>query len=80
MPSGVRFLPAPSESQEPNYNVDAKVDYWIPDRPAPQRVKQPDWNVFGRMRAGVALVDAQAELAALTARESHDDRFRAEAR
>ncbi len=74
MPSGVRFLPAPSESQEPNYNVDAKVDYWIPDRPAPQRIKQPDWNVFGRMRAGVALVDAQAELAALTARESHDDR------
>ena len=56
MPSGVRFLPAPSESQEPNYNVDAKVDYWIPDRPAPQRIKQPDWNVFGRMRAGVALV------------------------
>ncbi len=73
MPPGVRFLPSPSESQEPNYNVDAKVDYWIPDRPSPQRMKKPDWNVIGRIRAGVSLADAQAEIAALTARESQDD-------
>src|SRR5262245_18547586 len=33
MPPDVRFLPAANVAQEPNYNVDAKVDYWIPTRP-----------------------------------------------
>ena len=74
MPPGVRFLPAPAEAQEPNYNVDAKVDYWLPAGPtSPQRAKNPDWNVVGRLRNGVRVEDAQAELAALTAREALDE-------
>src|SRR5262249_47261850 len=30
MPPGVRFLPSPSTSQEPNYNLNAHVDFWMP--------------------------------------------------
>ena len=30
MPPGVRFMPYPRATQEPNYDVDAKVDFWLP--------------------------------------------------
>ncbi len=30
MPEGVRFLPSPGGAKEPNYNVDARVDFWVP--------------------------------------------------
>ena len=30
MPPGVRFLPAPGASQEPNYNLNGMVEYWTP--------------------------------------------------
>ena len=30
MPPGVRFLPSPAAAQEPNYNVNATVDFWTP--------------------------------------------------
>jgi len=74
MPSGVRFLPSPGDAQEPNYNVDAKVDYWVPAAPNPDALKNPDWDVVGRLRAGVSIGEAQAELAALVAREGQSDR------
>ena len=32
MPPGVRFLPSPGAAQEPNYNVNGLVDFWIPVR------------------------------------------------
>jgi len=31
MQPGVRFLPSPGAAKEPNYNVNAAVDFWIPD-------------------------------------------------
>jgi putative ABC transport system permease protein len=74
MPSGVRFLPSPGDAQEPNYNVDAKVDYWVPASPNPDALKNPDWDVVGRLRPGVSIGEAQAELAALVAREGQSDR------
>ena len=74
MPPGVRFLPSPGESQEPNYNVDAKVDYWIPAAPDPKQLKNPEWDVVGRLRPGVTIAEAQAEIAALTARQARDER------
>src|SRR5207245_10442412 len=55
-------------------NVDAKVDYWIPDRPAPSRLKRPDWNIIGRLRPGATLNEAQAELTAMTTRQVRDER------
>src|SRR5437868_538852 len=45
MPPGVRFLPSPGNAQEPNYNVNALVDFWIPASPHPARLKDPFWNV-----------------------------------
>ena len=29
MPPGVRFLPDPGAASEPNYDVNAKVDFWF---------------------------------------------------
>ncbi len=74
MPPGVRFFPSPTMAQEPNYNVNAQVDYWIPARINPNRLKDPAWNVAGRLQNGTALDAAQAELASITARQAQDDR------
>jgi len=74
MAPGVRFLPSPTTAQEPNYNVNALVDFWIPAVPDPKRLKQPGWNVVGRLRKNATLRQAQAELTVLTAREAQGDR------
>jgi putative ABC transport system permease protein len=74
MPPNVRFLPSPDVAQEPNYNVDAKVDYWIPGRAAPDRLRSRSWDIIARLRPGVTLSAAQTELAALTARQAQSDR------
>lgn len=72
MPPGVRFLPDPRSSQEPNYDVDSKVDYWTPievTRAAdPDLLAQPAWNVVGRLSDGVSPAAAEAELGAFAAR------------
>jgi putative ABC transport system permease protein len=52
MPPGIRFLPSPTTAQEPNYNVNAQVDFWMPVAPSPERIKQPNWDVVGRLRGG----------------------------
>jgi putative ABC transport system permease protein len=62
MPPGVRFLPSPGAGQEPNYNVNSTVDYWLPAAPNPSRLKDPGWDVVGRLRPGVTPVQAQAGL------------------
>jgi putative ABC transport system permease protein len=69
----VRFLPSPTESQEPSYNVNATVDVWMPGVPNPQRLKQSMWDVVGRLKPGVTPSAAQAELAVLSARQAQDD-------
>ena len=74
MPQDVRFLPSPNVAQEPNYNVDAKVDYWIPTRPSPRNLKSPNAYLIGRLRPGVTPAEAQSEIAAMAARQAQDDR------
>jgi putative ABC transport system permease protein len=74
MPPGVRFLPSPATAQEPNYNVNAQVDFWAPIEPNPDRLKQQMWNVVGRLQNGVALDKAQSELKVITARQGQNDR------
>jgi putative ABC transport system permease protein len=74
MPPGVRFLPSPTRAQEPNYNVNALVDFWIPVTPNPERLKQPDWDVVARLRDGATPRQAQGELTVLVAREAQADR------
>ncbi|HYP06301.1 MAG TPA: ABC transporter permease, partial [Bryobacteraceae bacterium] len=68
MPAGVRFLPTPMASKEPNYNVNARVQYWTPAVPSPERMKWPGWNVIARLRPTASLEQAQTELAVLTKR------------
>src|SRR5258708_760348 len=74
MPPRVRFLPAPGASQEPNYNLNATVDFWIPARVNPARMKSRDWDVVARLKDGSTLAQAQGELSALTASEAKNDR------
>jgi putative ABC transport system permease protein len=68
MPAGVRFLPTPMASKEPNYNVNARVQYWVPAVPNPERLKSTGWNVVARLRPDASLEQAQTELSVLTAR------------
>jgi putative ABC transport system permease protein len=70
MPSGVRFLPSPAVVQEPNYDVNATVDFWMPVIPNPAGLKQARWDVMGRLRAGVAITEAQSELSVLAMQEA----------
>jgi putative ABC transport system permease protein len=70
MEPGVRFLPSPGTEKEPNYDVNAKVDFWVPADPDPKHLKEPYWDVVGRLRDGARRQLAQQELAVLTAREA----------
>jgi len=72
MPPGVRFLPAFSDADFPDYDINARVGYWIPV--LPERYETPEWNVVGRLRDGMTLAQAQAELSAIAARQAKANR------
>ena len=74
MPPGVRFLPSPTTAQEPNYNVNGLVDFWIPASPGPSWLKARASNVVGRLRNGVTLDQARTELTVLCNREAQAER------
>ena len=74
MPPGVRFLPSPGVAKEPNYNVDAQVDFWVPGTPNPQRLKQSILDIVGRVKEGTSHKQAQEELTLLAARQVQADR------
>lgn len=71
---GVRFLPSPGAAKEPNYNVDATVDFWVPAAPDPKNMKDPYWNLVARLRDGATPAQAQGELAVLSAREARAEK------
>ncbi len=73
MQPGVRFLPSPGSAKEPNYNVNALVNFWIPVSPDPQHLKDPYWDVVARLRDGAGLPQAQGELTVLAASEAQSD-------
>ena len=67
MPPGLRFLPAPLSEDAPNYDVNAMVDFWVPqalDRFPPD---VPIFNLIARLRDGVTVGRARAEIAAIAA-------------
>lgn len=70
MPPGIRFLPSPSNAQEPNYNVDARVDFWIPTSLPSDLLDAPAWDVMGRLRSGRSPRQAQEELAVIARRQA----------
>lgn len=74
MPPGIRFLPSPTTAQEPNYNPNATVDFWIPGAPDPKRLKEAGWNVAARLKDGIMPNQAQAEVALLVRREAQQER------
>jgi putative ABC transport system permease protein len=74
MVPGVRFLPSPGAAKEPNYDVNATVDIWVPAYPDPKDLKDPGWNVVARLRDGVSLQKGQQELAVLTAQEARSEK------
>ena len=74
MEPGVRFLPSPGAAKEPNYDVNATVDFWVPADPNPKYLKDPYWNVVARLRDGAVPQQAQQELAVLTAREAQTEK------
>ncbi len=64
MPPGLRFLPDPAAAAEPNYDVDAKVDFWLGVTLDESRPERGAGNVVARLAPGVTAGEAQAELAA----------------
>jgi putative ABC transport system permease protein len=74
MEQGVRFLPSPGAAKEPNYDVNATVDFWVPAYPDPKYLKEPYWNIVGRLRDGATPQQGQRELAVITAREARAEK------
>lgn len=73
MQPGVRFLPSPGNAKEPNYNVNATVDFWIPATPDPKGLQFAFWNVVGRAREGTTALQALGELTTLARREGQSE-------
>jgi putative ABC transport system permease protein len=73
MPPGVRFLPSPGAAQEPNYNVNGLVEFWMPVTPNPERAKDMQWDVVVRLREGATPAQAESELRLLAAREAQTE-------
>ncbi|MGH7980926.1 MAG: ABC transporter permease, partial [Limisphaerales bacterium] len=71
MPPGIRCLPALANAAEPNYDVNAKVDFWMPAWPPDlARSEESYLNMVGRLRDGVTLAQAQAELTMIASRQA----------
>ena len=74
MPPDLRFLPSFGEESSPTYDVNARVDYWLPVEPDLSKPKGGSgngvWSVAGRLRPGVTRAQAQAELGAIAARQA----------
>jgi putative ABC transport system permease protein len=70
MPPGLRFLPAPLSEDAPNYDVNAMVDFWVPqalDRFPPDI---PIFNLIARLGDGVTIDRARAEITAIAANQA----------
>src|ERR1700733_14297542 len=74
MPPGVRFLPSPGAAKEPNYNVNALVDFWSPVEPDPKNEKSPEWDVVARLKDHVTPQQGQGELTLLAAAEAQSEK------
>ena len=72
-PPDVRFLPDPGAASEPNYDVNAKVDFWLPAAPDESQPTRGEWNVVARLRPGATVEQAQGQMAAASAREAQRD-------
>ena len=53
MPPGLRFLPDPGAAAEPNYDLNAKVDFWLAMTTDDSRVERGAGNAIARLKPGV---------------------------
>jgi putative ABC transport system permease protein len=67
MPPGLRFLPDPGAAAEPNYDVDAKVDFWLAMTADETRIERGAGNAIARLKGGATAADASTEVAAMSA-------------
>lgn len=67
MPPGIRFLPDPAASAEPNYDINAHVDFWFGFAPDETRLTSGAGNIVARLRGGATVEQAQTEVAAIAA-------------
>jgi putative ABC transport system permease protein len=74
MPPGVRFLPSPGAAQEPNYNANGLVEFWIPVTPNPAQNKAMQWDVVVRLRDAATPAQAESELRLSAGREARTER------
>ena len=72
MPPDMRFLPSRGGAQEPNYNLHAHVDYWLPSA-VDSESRSRRWNVVARLKSGVSLQQARAEFATIAAAQTQSD-------
>jgi putative ABC transport system permease protein len=73
MPPGVRFLPDPATASEPNYDVDAPVDFWLAGVADESQLRSRGWNVVARLKNGVTADAVQTEIAAISDRVAQAD-------
>ena len=66
MPPGLRFLPDPGAAAEPNYDVDAKVDFWLATTIDETTATRGAGNAIARLQPGATAGQAQAEVAAMS--------------
>ena len=73
MPPGIRFLPDPGASSEPNYDLNAPVDFWLGSVPDESRPTGGAGNAIARLASGATLLEAQNEIATLAAVSAQAD-------
>jgi len=66
MPPGLRFLPDPGAAAEPNYDLNAKVDFWLAMTTDETRAERGAGNAIARLKPGATPAQAQGELAAMS--------------
>ncbi len=73
MPQGIRFLPDPGAASEPNYDLNAMVDFWFGVAPDESRPGNTAGNAIARLRPGATAAQAGAEIATLSAQAAQSD-------
>jgi putative ABC transport system permease protein len=73
MPAALRFLPSPTNAQYPDYDVNARINYWIPAQVDSANPKHDYYNVVARLHQNTTPAQAQVELSAIAARQGQAD-------
>jgi putative ABC transport system permease protein len=73
MPQGIRFLPDPGAASEPNYDVNARVDFWVGVAPDESRLTSTAGYPVTRLSPGATVAQAQADVAGIAATVARTD-------